>query len=424
MNSNEPPRPHDPYLALRFPDFRMLLISNFLGALGRQMVSVAIGWQMYERTHSAFALGLVGLTEIVPVILLSLPGGHVSDHFSRKKVTLVTRFGMVLCSVALGVLALTHGPVLLLYACILGIGIVRAFSGPASSTLIAQVIPPEVYPSAVTWRSNVGQLASALGPAVGGSVIALARGVAPVYFLDVALSLIYMILIASIHSAQPVRPREKMTLESLAAGIRFMRRSPLLLSAITLDLFAVLLGGATALLPIFARDILHVGPRGFGWLRAAPSIGAACFALVIAHRPPFRQAGKTLLLAVAGFGIATIVFGLSRNFWLSLAMLFLLGALDNISVVIRSGLMLITTPDAMRGRVSAINTIFIGASNELGAFESGTAAALLGPVWSVVAGGIGTILVVIGCAHIWPQLRNLGELREAQEEQEAVGKRD
>jgi MFS family permease len=413
--TEEPQQPHDPYRALRYRDFRLLLISNFLGTLGGQMVSVAIGWQLYELTHSAFALGMVGLVEIIPVVLLSLPAGHLSDHASRKNIALITRLCLVLCSVGLGLLSLLHGPLLLLYACILAIGASRAYFGPASSTLIAQVIPSDVYAGAVTWSSNAWQLAAALGPAAGGSVIAIAHSVTPVYFIDAILSLLYIGLITSIRSEQSLRPRETMTLQSLAAGIHFLRESLLLLSAITLDLFAVLLGGATALLPIFAKDILHVGPVGFGWLRAAPSVGAVLMALFIAHRPPFRRAGITLLWAVAGFGLATIVFGLSRSFFLSLAMLFVLGALDNISVVIRSSLLLVIAPDAMRGRLSAVNSIFVGASNELGAFESGLAAALLGPVVAVVAGGVGTIAVVLGCALIWPALRNLGELREASE---------
>jgi MFS family permease len=413
---------HDPYIALRYRDFRLLLTSRFLSTLGGQMVSVAIGWQIYARTHKAFALGLVGLIEIIPVLLFSLPAGHFSDHYSRQKISLLTRACLTLCSLALGLLALHQGPLWSLYGCILVIGITNAFAGPANSTLIAQVIPASLYANAVTWGSNSWQLAAALGPAAGGAIIALARSVTPVYFIDAAISLVYIGLIAAIRSQQPVRPRESMTWDSLAAGIRFLRQSPLLLSAITLDLFAVLLGGATALLPIFATDILHVGPTGFGWLRAAPSIGATSMALFLAHRRPFRRAGLTLLWAVAGFGAATIVFGLSHSFLLSLAMLLVLGALDNISVVVRSALLLVTAPDAMRGRVAAINSIFVGSSNELGAFESGAVASLfpapLGSIISVVAGGIGTLVVVICCALIWPQLRDLGELRALEENEE------
>lgn len=406
---------HDPYAALRFRDFRFLLLSNFLGSLGGQMAGVAIGWQVYAQTGSAFALGLVGLVEMLPVILFSLPAGHLSDHYSRKKIVLASRFCTALCSVGLALLSFLHGPIYLLYSLILGIGIARSFFGPASSTLIAQVVPPHVYTNAVNWRSNTWQLAAAIGPAVGGFVIAITKSVTPVYVLDVVFSFIYIGMIASIRSNQPVRPREPMSFESLVAGIRFMRSSPLLLSAITLDLFAVLLGGAAVLLPVFAKDILHVGPTGFGWLRAAPSIGATVMAFIIAHRRPSKHAGKTLLWAVGGFGIATIVFGLSKSFPLSLAMLLTLGALDSVSVVIRSSLLLVTAPDAMRGRVSAVNSIFVGASNELGAFESGAAAAWLGTVPSVVLGGIGTIIVVIASALIWPQLRNLKEIRPSEE---------
>lgn len=412
MSSNQAHRPHDPYAALRHRDFRLLLISTFLGTLGPQMVSVAIGWELYARTHRAFALGLVGLIEVIPVILFSLPAGHLSDHYSRRGVALTTRTLLMFCSLGLAALSHLHGSLFLLYTCILLIGVARAFFGPAGSTLIAQVIPADVYPSAVGWSSNSWQLAAAVGPAAGGLIIALA-GVIPVYLLDAALSVVYVGLIAAIRSRQPVRPREPVSLQSLAAGVRFVRHSPLLLSAITLDLFAVLFGGATALLPIYATDILKVGPTGFGWLRAAPAIGASLMALCVAHRPPFRQAGKTLLWAVAGFGIATIVFGVSRLFPLSLAMLFLLGALDNISVVVRSSLLLVTTPDAMRGRVSAVNSVFVSASNELGAFESGSVAALFGPIFAVVSGGVGTLIVVICCALAWPELRNLRELRAA-----------
>ncbi len=412
--------PHDPYAALRFRDFRFLLLSNFLGTIGGQMADVAIGWHVYTLTHSAFALGLVGLVEILPVILFALPAGHLSDQYSRKKIVLVARSCNAVCSVGLAFLSFFNGPIYLLYTLILCIGIARSFFGPASSTLVAQVVPPSVFTNAVNWRSNIWQLAAAIGPALGGFVIAVSKSVTPAYMLDVLFSIIYVCMIASIRSSQPVRPREPLSLESLGAGIRFMRSSPLLLSAITLDLFAVLLGGAAAMLPVFAKDILHVGPTGFGWLRAAPSIGATVMAFIIAHRRPSKHAGKTLLWAVAGFGVATIVFGLSKSFLLSLAMLFSLGALDSVSVVIRSALLLVTAPDAMRGRVSAVNSIFVGASNELGAFESGTVAAWLGVVPSVVLGGIGTIIVVIASALIWPQLRNLKEIRPSEEEETPV----
>lgn len=408
-------RPHDPYAALRFRDFRLLLTSRFLTTLGGQMVGVAIGWQLYEQTHSALSLGLVGLVEVLPVLLFALYAGHLADRLDRRRLALATRAGLALCSLGLAALSYTHGSPYFIYACLLGMGIVSAFHSPASSTLLPQTVPPAIFTNAATWNSNTWQLAAALGPAVGGFVIALSRSATPVYLIDAGIGLAFLVLVASMRSRQAARGIETTTVESLTAGIRFLRQSRLLLAAITLDLFAVLLGGATALLPIFAKDILHVGPVGLGWLRSAPSAGAVAMALTIAHRPPFRQAGKTLLWAVAGFGTATVVFGLSRSFALSLAMLVVLGALDNVSVVIRSTLLLVRTPDEMRGRISAVNNIFVGMSNELGGFESGLVATLFGPVVSVVAGGIGTTVVVLGIALLWPELRHLKTLHEIEE---------
>ena len=406
---------HDPYAALRYRDYRRLLSGNFLATLGDQMASVAVGWQLYERTHSTFALGLVGLVEIVPVILLSLPAGLLSDRVNRKQMAVVMRFTLALCFLGLSLLSTTQGPLSLLYGCLFAIGVARAFYGPAGSTLVPLTIPEDKFTNAVTWSSNSWQLASAIGPALGGLVIALTRSATPVYALAMLGSLVYVFLVATIRGKQTVRKSEAPSMQALVGGIHFLRQSPVLLATITLDLFAVLLGGATALLPVYAKDILNVGPVGLGWLRAAPSIGAVSMALILAHRPPFTRAGMTLLWAVAGFGAATVVFGISRSFPLSLAMLFLLGAFDNISVVVRSSLLLLRAPDEMRGRVSAVNSIFVGASNELGAFESGAVASLIGPVLAVVTGGVGTIVVVLCTALIWPQLRELGALHEPEQ---------
>jgi MFS family permease len=299
----------------------------------------------------------------------------------------------------------------LIYGCLFLIGCGVAFGNPASSTLIPQMVPEGAYANAATWSSSSWQLAAVLGPALGGFVIALSHSTTPVYALNAGAALLYVILLLPVGGGRRVvRSIESPTTDSLLEGVRFLRRSQIILAAITLDLFAVLLGGATTLLPIYAKDILQVGPTGLGWLRAAPSIGAVCIALSIAYIPPFKKTGRTLLLAVAGFGLATFIFGVSRSFWLSLLMLFLLGGLDNISVVIRSTLLLTRTPDAMRGRVAAVNTLFVGASNELGGFESGLAAQLFGPVISVAAGGIGTILVVLLVALLWPEMRRLGRL--------------
>ncbi|GCE17685.1 MFS transporter [Dictyobacter kobayashii] len=381
---------------------------------------MALGWDLYDRTNSALVLGGVGLVLIIPVILLSLPAGHIADRFNRKGIMLISQCVLVLSSLGLTVLSFFHGSIALIYGCLFVIGTASAFLSPASSALSAQTIPEEAFESSATWSSSAWQLASVMGPGLGGMLVALFHSATLVYALNALAALIFVILLIFIRARhqvvkQPVKKGEN-SWKTVFEGVHFLRRTPVLLAAITLDLFAVLLGGATTLLPIFARDILHVGPTGLGWLRAAPSIGALCVVLILTHRPPFKHAGPTLLIAVAGFGIATIVFGLSHSFWLSLAMLFLLGGLDDVSVVIRSSLLLTRTPNEMRGRVSAVNSLFIGASNELGGFESGLTAQLFGPFLSVVGGGIGTVLVVICVALFWPEMRRLGTLRETEKQ--------
>lgn len=404
---------HDPFEALRFRDFQLLFAGRLVASLGEQMIRVAIGWELYERTNNAFALGLVGLVQVLPVILLALIAGHTADRFNRKKLVLLTQVLLAMGSIGLAILSFTHGSLVLIYGCLLLIGIARAFNNPASSAILPQTVPPEAFTSAATWSSSSWQLAAVLGPALGGLLIGVLKSASEIYVLDAIFALTFAGMVALIRGRKVALSREPMTLESLSAGIRFIRQTKVILAAITLDMFAVLFGGATALLPVYAKDILQVGPEGLGWLQAAPSIGAVLMALTIAHRPPFRQAGKTLLLAVIGFGVATIIFGVSQSFILSLLMLGTLGALDNISVVIRSSLLLIRTPDEMRGRISAVNSVFIGASNELGAFESGVAAGLFGPVLAVVLGGIGTIIVVLLVAMTWSEMRNLKSLQDA-----------
>lgn len=398
------------YIAFSFRDFRLLIIGRFIASLGNQMLSVAIGWELWVRTHDAFALGMIGLVQVIPVILLSLPAGHVADQYNRKRIVFITQVFFALCSVGLALLSIFQGPLLLIYLCLLGIGTARAFNDPATSTLLPQTVPPSAFTSAATWSSSSWQLASIVGPALAGVIIASVNQIAIIYIFDAVAAIVFLILVALIKGRPLALSAKTATLESLAEGLRFIRSTKVILAAITLDMFAVLLGGAVALLPVYATDILKVGPDGLGWLRAAPSIGALIAALLMAYLPPFKSAGKTLLLSVAGFGLATIVFGLSTSFWLSIAMLALLGGLDNISVVIRSTLLLTLTPDEMRGRISAINGIFIGTSNELGSFESGLTAALFGPVLSVVAGGIGTILVVLAVTKIWPEMKDLKKL--------------
>ncbi len=401
---------HDPYAALRVRDFRLLLIGRFITSFGNEMLSFAIGWELWLRTHQAFALGLVGLVQVVPVILLSLPAGHVADQYNRKRIVLIAELFLTFCVLGLAWLSYSAGSLVLVYALLLGIGIARAFNDPASSTLLPQTVPPDLFSNAATWNSSTWQFASITGPALAGILIGFFNSVTFIYIFDALAALTFCILLAMIKGRQLALAQKSATWESLTQGFKFMRDTKVILAAITLDMFAVLFGGAVALLPIYATDILKVGPEGLGILRAAPSIGALIVAFLIAHLPPMKNAGRTLLLAVTGFGLATIVFGLSRIFFLSVAMLAVLGGLDNISVVIRGTLLLTQTPDQMRGRISSVNSIFIGISNEMGSFESGLAAALLGPVLAVVTGGIGTILVVLIVARVWPEMAQLKTL--------------
>ncbi len=404
---------HDAYRALRYRDFRLLLVGAFLVFFGQQMITVALGWELYLRTDSALVLGGVGLAQVIPLIVLFLPAGYVADRYNRKYIAFLSMLVLVLAAAALATLSYLRGPLLLIYGCLVVIGSVQSFYRPVSATLVSQIVPERDFENATTWRSSTSQLSAVLGPASGGFLIALFHGATLVYVLSGCTFLVFAILLLFMR----LRPQERPVgsarrLGALVEGVRFLGRTQVMLAAITLDLFAVLLGGATSLLPIFAQDILHVGPLGLGWLQAADSLGAVCMALTLAQRPPLKHAGRTLLLAVSGFGLATIIFGLSHWFWLSFLMLFILGGLDNISVVVRSTLLLVRTPDAMRGRVSAVSSLFIGTSNQLGGFESGLTAQLFGPLPSVVFGGLGTLVVVLLIAWIWPEMRRLGSLRE------------
>jgi MFS family permease len=406
---------HDPYTALRSRDYRLYMVGNVLSILGVLAQETAIGWELYERTGSALALGLVGLVQVAPIFLLTFPAGHVADRFDRRRVLMASQVAMAMAALVLAWLSWTNGPVLWIYFTLFAIGVTRAFLSPASAALLPQIVPEEHFENAVTWQSTGFQIAAVAGPALGGILIGIRHSATEVFLLSSVTALIFLGCAAGIRGRrapfQPERPNWK----SLVAGLQFVMKTKIILATITMDMFAVLLGGATTLLPIFAKTILHVGPSGYGWLRAAPAAGAFVMAVGIAHLPPMRRAGPTLLWAVAGFGAATIVFGISKSFMLSMAMLFLLGGLDSISVIVRSALVQIRTPDALRGRVSAVNSLFVGTSNELGGFESGLVASWIGPVSSVVLGGIGTILVVLGIAYIWPEVRKLGPLREAEE---------
>ncbi|MBI3652023.1 MAG: MFS transporter [Acidobacteria bacterium] len=406
---------HDAFAALRFREFRLLVIGKFIGVTGQQMLGLAIGWELYERTSSALALGLVGFVQVLPIFLFVLPAGHVADQFPPKKIIAITESLLVAAALSLAWLSINPGPLWAIYLSLFAIGLARAFQNPAISALLPHTVTPTTFQNAATWSSSAWQLAVIVGPALGGLLIGWRHQAAVVYALNVVAGLIFLTLILALRVRVPRAARAAFTLRSLAAGTTFIRRTKVILAAITLDMFAVLLGGATALLPIFAKDILHVGPAGLGWLRAAPSIGAVIVAVLIAHRPPFQRAGQALLWAVAGFGAATIVFGLSTSLPLSLLMLALLGGLDQVSVIIRGTLLMVRTPDELRGRVAAVHNVFLGASNELGEFESGVAASLLGTVIAVAAGGVGTILVVLLIALVWPEIRRLGGLQEQAE---------
>jgi len=406
---------HDPYAALRYPDYRRLLAGNLLASLATTMQATAVGWEVYDRTHADAALGYIGLAQFLPVLLLSLPAGQAADRYSRKGL-LVAALGLAaLASCGLAVLSFLQGPVPLIYVCLLLGGVSRAFTSPCRWALVAMVVPLRHLTNAVTWNSSGWQIASVAGPALAGLVIAVTHRAASAYLIAAGCALAFAGLLATIRPQVQVQAGEPRSLASFLAGARFVWKTKLILATITLDLFAVLLGGATVLLPAFAQTVLHVGPMGLGWLFAAPSLGALVMAVVLAHRPPLKRAGPTLLWAVAGFGAATIVFGLSENFALSFAMLALTGALDNISIVVRGTLVQVLTPEAMRGRVSAVNAVFIGSSNELGAFESGMTAQWFGLVASVVGGGIGTILVVLTVMTRWPEVMRLGPLHRAAE---------
>jgi MFS family permease len=378
--------------------------------LGLQMQKVAIGWEIYERTGSAMHLGYVGLVQYLPQLLLFVITGHVTDRYNRKFVLMAALSFNALSAIGLALNSSNGGSIFFLYACLLAAGTAKAFWMPARAAFLPRIVPMNIFSNAVSWNTSGFEIATMTGPALGGLLIAMFESSTLVYVVNAIAGITYVVLISRVVYKHETQVHSPISLSSLSAGFRFVRKSNVVLSAMMLDMFGVMLGGATALMPIFAKDILKVGPTGLGWLMAAPAIGACTMAVLQAHHGPMKHAGRVVLIAVTTFGLATIVFGLSQTFWLSLAMLVLLGACDNISVVIRVTLVQVMTPDEMRGRVSALNALFIGTSNELGALESGMVAGLLGPVLSVVTGGIGTILVAAVIAYLSPQLRNYGRL--------------
>lgn len=410
MRTSAPVGGHDPYAALRFPDFRLLITANFLSSLARAILSVIVGWELYVRTGSALALGMVGLVQIIPNVVLAIPAGQYVDRHDQKRIAVFATILNAITALMLAILSAVQGPLVLIYFCLFLIGVGRVCLSPTQGPLLASIIPPNQFGNASAWSSSGGQLASVMGPAIGGLGVAVLTDPAPVFATAAGMLAVAAVAFSRLRPRPIERSNERVTKDSLLAGIRFIRSTKVLLAAITLDMVAVLLGGATALLPIFAEDVLHVGATGLGLMRAAPAAGAILMSFAIAHKGPFRRAGVSLLATVFAFGMATILFGISRSFGLSMVALALIGAFDAISMVIRDTMELTFTPDQMRGRVGAIHYIFIGMSNEFGEFESGVAAALLGATTAVVVGGIGTLLVVPIIALVWPQVRRMREI--------------
>lgn len=398
----------DPYQALRHPEYRAFLAGAFVLFIGTQIQTVALGWQVYVLTGDPLSLGLVGLSEALPFLVLTLLGGHVADRMDRRALTLLSALPILGAGLWLLAANLQGRPsqVWVFYAAQALAGIGRAFHRPATQALGSELVPREVYANAATWRSAMFHTAMVAGPALGGLLVALSARAA--YGVEVLLMAVGLLCLARVRPRpRPAEGEPRPALHGLFEGVRFVFREKVVLGALSLDLFAVLFGGAPALLPIFARDILQVGELGFGLLRAAPAAGSILISLVLAHRPPLRRAGRTLLGCVAAFGLCWIGFAFSRSFALSLVLLAASGAFDNVSVVLRATLVQTFTPQPLMGRVAAVNSFFIGSSNELGAFESGLAARLLGTAASVVFGGIMTLVVVAGTAWRAPQLRKL-----------------
>ena len=374
------------------------------------MINVAVGWLLYERTGTAWALGLVGAVELTPILFLMVAAGNAADRFPRRTIGIAAHGLLTMAAAGLAIVSAQDGPTWVIYALLALVGTARAFSAPAVNTILPQLLAPAEFANANAWLASTYQLASIIGPAAGGLLIAATGGATAAFAAAAVGQAVFVLMLRTM----PVRPPSAITsrrsAQDVFAGFRFVRANPLFLAAITLDLFAVLFGGAVALLPIFAKDILQVGPAGLGWLRAAPGVGAMTMALVTTRIRPWPRPGVTLLWVVAGFGVAMIGFGWSRSFALSLVCLFFSGVFDNVSVVIRLTLEQMITPDHLRGRVAAINYVFIGFSNEFGAFESGATAALFGATLSVVGGGFATLMVVLMVHAVWPQLSRIGPL--------------
>jgi MFS family permease len=422
--ANIPPAKHDPYAALKIAPFRNFQLSRFLLTFAIQMLETVLAWRLYEITNDPLALGLIGLFEAIPFIITSFFGGHAADTYNRYKIARGTIIAITCSFMTVGLILTGHIPIIKhlgitpIYLIVGFTGIARGFMAPAYQSIFPQLLPRNLYANGATWGSNAWQTAAVVGPAAGGVIYGYATSwYLPAIEITYGIGFILMVASFFLFLRVPVKetpPKEKheTLIESLTVGLKFVFNKQLMLSAISLDLFAVLFGGAVALLPVFAKDILHTGPQGMGLLRAAPFLGSVSMGFFLAYYPPTHKAGRNLMIAVTGFGLAIIGFALSESFYLSWVMLYLTGAFDNISVVIRQTILQVLTPDNMRGRVSAVNQIFIASSNEIGSFESGAMAKLMGTVPSVIFGGCMTLLVVIVTYFFAPQMRNLENLGE------------
>ncbi len=400
---------HNPYAAFRYPNYRFYTLGLFFAEIGEQMLRVLVGWEIFQRTHSTLALGFIGFSIWLPIFLFMLPGGAVADRHNRKVIVLIGTLLFGLCAAGLALSSRSSTPLPLMYGLLFLTGLTRAFNEPARRALLVHMVPREHFTNAITWNSNVNQMGMVAGPALGGMLYALI-GFSNSCFLVATLELAVLLSYGAIRQSAAKSKGEPIGLQSLRAGLGFVWKTKLILATITMDLFVVLFGGAMAMLPAFADKILHCGSFGMGCLQAAIPLGAFLTSILMAHRAPMKKAGPALLWAVSGFGAAIIVFGVSRWFWLSFLALLAAGALDLVSVIVRQTLVQVLTPDSMRGRVTAVSSIFISSSNELGGFESGVAASLLGLVPSVVLGGVASILVVLAVLRIWPEMAGLKSL--------------
>ncbi len=401
-----------PYAAFQVPEFVPFLAARFFLTMAIQMQGVLVGWQVYALTKNVFALGMIGLTEAIPFIVTSVFSGHIADSFERRKIIRIASLFFMLATCALFLFSLNDEAILKkfgsspIFIIIIIVGITRGFLSPAVPSLLTQIVPRNLYGNSATWNTTVWHIGAIAGPALAGILFGY-FGPTVSYGVNVGFLVISLFFFSLLSSRPlPMKQTKEPIRESLTVGVKFVFKHPIILGALSLDLFAVLFGGAVAMLPAIADQVLHVGAKELGILRAAPAMGAVIMAMVLAYFPPIKNSGKKLLLAVVAFGVFTILFALSTNFYLSLILLMLTGAFDNVSVVIRHTILQLLTPDEMRGRVSSVNSIFIGSSNEIGAFESGLAASLLGLIPSVFFGGIMTILVVILVSKLSPGLRN------------------